>query len=123
MIPRILFLDDNLLTLEITKEALENEGFNVDTACTLAEFETLRKATPAPDLFLVDVQMPEAFGDDVVSTLRRAYDVTVPILLVSSLPDGELERRSSDSLATGFVSKHAGIEALIGMVRHLMANA
>ena len=27
MIPRILVLDDNAMTLEITKDALENEGW------------------------------------------------------------------------------------------------
>ena len=30
MIPRILVLDDNAMTLEITKDALENEGFDVE---------------------------------------------------------------------------------------------
>ncbi|MFO0642152.1 MAG: response regulator [Polyangiaceae bacterium] len=122
MIPRILVLDDNAMTLEITKDALENEGFVVDTALTLGEFESLRDARPSPDLFLVDVQMPEMEGDEVVSLLRRKHEVAVPILLVSSLPDGDLEQRTSTSLATGFVSKAAGVDALVAMVRHLMAD-
>ncbi len=122
MIPRILVLDDNATTLEITKEALENEGYDVDTALTLAEFESLRSVRPVPDVFLVDVQMPEAYGDSVVSTLRRTHSVTAPILLVSGLPDGELERRCADSLATGFVSKLAGLEALVAMVNHVVAS-
>lgn len=123
MIPRILVLDDNAITLEITKEALENEGYAVDTAITLAEFESLRSVRPPPDVFLVDVQMPEANGDTIVSALRRTHSVKAPILLVSSLPDGELEQRCADSLATGFVSKRAGLEALVAMVNHLVANS
>lgn len=112
---RVLIIDDSPLVLELTRSALESAGFSVATASTLDAFEAER-ARQAPDLILVDVQMPEAFGDDVAATLRGAYGVDVPILLLSSLEEAELATRATNANASGFISKKAGIQTLIGKV-------
>jgi DNA-binding response OmpR family regulator len=113
---KVLLLDDSRLVIELTRAALEDAGFEVATAEDLTTFEAERKRTP-PDVILVDVQMPEAFGDDVASTLRGAYGVDVPILLVSTLEDGELASRALLADADGFVCKRAGLDALVCEVR------
>ncbi|NVL83866.1 response regulator, partial [Escherichia coli] len=82
------------LVLELTRSVLEAEGYLVTTATDLDSFEAARRRT-MPDLILVDVQMPEAFGDDVALTLRGAYGEQAPIILLSSLDDEELSRRAS----------------------------
>jgi DNA-binding response OmpR family regulator len=117
---RILVFDDSPLVLEVTQAALEREGFDVTTAADLTSFEERRSAI-APDLILVDVQMPEAFGDDVASTLRGAHGVRVPILLVSNLEAGELARRASEAEASGWISKRAGVHELVRRVKELLS--
>ncbi len=112
---KILIIDDSPLVLELTRHALMDEGFDVSVATTLDEFEALRVAQP-PDLILVDVQMPEAFGDDLTALLRGAYSVKVPIFLLSSLGDDELAERAKAAKATGFISKRAGLEKLVALV-------
>jgi DNA-binding response OmpR family regulator len=112
---KILIIDDSPLVLELTRHALMDEGFDVSVATTLDEFEALRVAQP-PDLILVDVQMPEAFGDDLTALLRGAYSVKVPIFLLSSLADDELAERAKAAEATGFISKRAGLEKLVALV-------
>lgn len=112
---KILIIDDSPLVLELTRHALMDEGFDVSVATTLDEFEALRVAQP-PDLILVDVQMPEAFGDDLTALLRGAYSVKVPIFLLSSLGDDELAERAKAAEATGFISKRAGLEKLVALV-------
>jgi DNA-binding response OmpR family regulator len=84
----------------------------VGIAEDLATFEQQRDSL-APDLILVDVQMPEAFGDDVVLTLREGHGVTVPILLVSSLEEDELASRAQRSRAAGYVRKSEGMKELV----------
>jgi DNA-binding response OmpR family regulator len=116
---RVLIIDDSPLVLELTRSALESAGFAVATASTLDAFEAER-ARAAPDLILVDVQMPEAFGDDVAATLRGAYGVVAPILLLSSLDEAELAHRAKQAEATGWISKKAGLQTLIGRVRQLL---
>ncbi len=118
----VLVLDDSPLVLAVTRFALEGAGFEVAAAPDLATFEQLRK-TFSPDLILIDVQMPEAFGDDVASTLRGWHGVRVPILLVSSLEEAELARRASAAEVSGYVRKDAGMTALIDRCRELLGSA
>jgi DNA-binding response OmpR family regulator len=115
----VLVFDDSPLVLAVTQTALEREGFAVVTAEDLTSFEE-RRAASGPDLILVDVQMPEAFGDDVAATLRGAHGVRVPILLVSNLEEGELRQRALEAEADGFVSKRAGVQELVRRVKEFL---
>lgn len=118
----VLVLDDSPLILGVTRFALEAAGFQVAVAEDLATFERLR-TTLSPDLILIDVQMPEAFGDDVASTLRGLHGVRVPILLVSSLDETELARRARAAQASGYVRKDAGMGALVDRCKALLGSA
>jgi DNA-binding response OmpR family regulator len=119
--PRVLVIDDSALVLEVTRSALESAGFEVDIALDVSSFEEKRRAA-APDVIVVDVQMPEAFGDDLASTLRGAYGVDVPILLLSTLPDEELAQRALAAEATGFVSKRDGLQTLVTRIREVLGE-
>lgn len=119
MAPRkILLIDDSQLILEVTRAALEGAGYQVATAMTLEAFEEHRRREQ-PDLIIVDIQMPEIFGDDLASTLRGAYGEPAPIVLLSSLDDEELERRAQESGARAWVTKRAGMPALLAKVRSI----
>lgn len=117
----ILVLDDSTLALAVTRAALEAAGFNVVIAEDLAGFERER-ARCRPDLILVDVQMPEMFGDDIAATLIGAKVVDVPVVLFSSLEESELARRSAEASATGYVSKTSGMVELVRRCRELMGQ-
>src|SRR5215468_7115693 len=118
----ILVFDDSPFALALTRAALEAAGFTVAIAADLSSFERQRVAFD-PDLILVDVQMPEAFGDDIASTLRGWHGVQVPILLVSSLEQGELERRAKRAQASGYICKGAGMSELVRRCRELLEVA
>lgn len=118
----ILVFDDSPFALALTRAALESAGFTVAIAADLSSFESQRVAFD-PDLILVDVQMPEAFGDDVASTLRGWHGVQVPILLVSSLEQSELERRAKRAQASGYICKGAGMSELVRRCRELLEVA
>jgi len=118
----ILVFDDSPFALALTRAALEAAGFTVAIAADLSSFERQRVAFD-PDLILVDVQMPEAFGDDIASTLRGWHGVQVPILLVSSLEQSELERRATRAQASGYICKGAGMSELVRRCRELLEVA
>jgi DNA-binding response OmpR family regulator len=117
---RVLVFDDSALTLQMMQDALEGAGFEVATAIDLDSFEA-RRSELQPDLILVDVQMPEAFGDDVAATLRGARGVRVPILLVSNLEPGELAERAQGASVDGWVSKRQGVQELVRRVQELLS--
>jgi len=118
---RILLIDDSALVLQYTRSVLEKAGYEVATAMTVEAFESER-ATRTPDLIVVDVQMPEVFGDDLASTLRGAYKVTSPIILLSSLDEKELAERCAEAEIDGFVTKRAGSAALLAKVREVLGD-
>jgi len=118
----ILVFDDSPIVLEFTRAALESEGFRVAIAEDLSAFEHQRD-TFEPDLILLDVQMPEVFGDDVAMTLREWHGVRVPILLVSSLDEDELARRALDAEADGYITKAAGMPALVRRCKEMLEGA
>lgn len=118
----ILVFDDSPFALALTRAALEAAGFTVAIAADLSSFERQRVAFD-PDLILVDVQMPEAFGDDIASTLRGWHGVQVPILLVSSLDQGELERRAQRAQVSGYICKGAGMSELVRRCREVLEAA
>jgi CheY-like chemotaxis protein len=118
----ILVLDDSPLALAVSRAALEGAGFTVVIAENLATFEAQRVACK-PDLILVDVQMPEAYGDDVVATLLGGKGVDVPIVLFSSLDEAELARRTLEARATGYICKSDGMNELVRRCRELLGGA
>ncbi len=56
------------------------------TAGNMNELEG-QVAVGPPDLVLLDVRMPEAYGDDVATVLRAVRGMSVPIYLFSTLAD------------------------------------
>ena len=119
---RILLMDDSEIFLEVARRALVEAGYEVVTACDLESFQQARQKTPA-DLVLMDVQMPEAFGDDIAMTLRFAHDVDTPIYLLSSLSDKELEERAKDAHIDGYISKNIGMDRIVEQVRRILDPA
>lgn len=116
---RILLMDDSQIFLEVMRHALEREGYAVVCAASLGELEQVRSQGPS-DLVLMDVQMPEAFGDDIAMTLRHAYGVDVPIYLLSSLDEAELAERAKWAEIEGYISKNGGMQAVITKVRSIL---
>ncbi len=121
---RILLMDDSVIFLEVTRAALEAVGYQVACASDLAELARVREETQQNlSLVLMDVQMPEVFGDDVALTLRHSYGVTVPIYLLSSLEDADLADRVKWADIDGFISKNRGVEAVVAAVQRIVGPA
>ncbi|HTQ46752.1 MAG TPA: response regulator [Polyangiaceae bacterium] len=118
---KVLVMDDSELVLDTVKEALETSGFSVVTAKDLTQLEE-RCSRGVPDLFVLDVQMPEMFGDDVGQVLRDVRKMKVPIVLFSSMDESTLAERVRDGGLDGCVSKSAGLGALVTCVESLLGT-
>jgi CheY-like chemotaxis protein len=121
-VKRILLMDDSPIFLEVMRSALEHAGYAVVCATDLADLERVREQGQS-NLVLMDVQMPEAFGDDIALTLRHAYGVQVPIYLLSSLEDRDLADRVRWAQVEGFISKNSGLEAVVSEVQRIIGPA
>ena len=116
---RVLLMDDSEVFRDIARDALQKAGYEVMCAADLAELSRVRDGHF--DLVLMDVQMPEAFGDDLAMTLRYGHHVDTPICLLSSLADAELADRASWAKVDGYISKNGGLDAIVDAVRSILA--
>lgn len=118
---RILIVDDSPLLLDLAKEALERAGFTVLVTEDFRQLGSLQQHGRI-DLILMDVQMPELFGDDVAAVLREVRGVQTPIYLLSSLTADELAKRASAADVEGYICKREGIEALVERVTRILSG-
>lgn len=112
---RIFVLDDSPVVLSLAVTGLRAVGHEAAGAADLAGLDALlREATPA--LILLDVQMPEMFGDDVLEFLRTERGLTCKLLLFSDLDGEQLEARARRVGADGTVPKSKGLDAILSAV-------
>jgi DNA-binding NarL/FixJ family response regulator len=111
-------MDDSPVFIAVARYALEAAGYEVICVSDLAELENARDQRS--DLILMDVQMPEAFGDDIAMTLKFAHDINTPIYLLSSLDEVDLADRVNWAKIDGYISKTRGMEAIVDEVRRIL---
>ena len=117
---RILVVDDSPIILAAVRHALVTAGYLCDTCATFEELE--RHDVDGFDLVLMDVQMPELYGDDVAVALRQR-EVHTPIYLFSTLDDSELETRAKEAGLDGYISKKRGMDHLLGELTRIFSKA
>lgn len=116
---RVLVIDDSPMLVELTVRALTAAGYQASGAQDLASLD--QKLTEGPfALILMDVNMPEMFGDDVVEYLRRQKKVTAKLVLYSDISEAELAGKTKASGADGYILKSGGLEAVLGGVMGLI---
>lgn len=112
---RVLVIDDSPMLLELTVRALSAAGYQASGAIDLATLE--QKLAEGPfALILMDVNMPEMFGDDVVEYLRSVKKVSSKLVLHSDIPEHELQAKTRASGADGYILKSGGLEAMLAEV-------
>ena len=116
---KVLVIDDSEIVLEIAKEALDEAGYQATTAINLKEFEN-EIETSKPDLLVVDIKMPEMYGQDLCSLLKEQLGATTPIILFSDMDEEELATLALESNADGFVSKGSGTKTLIQKIEEIL---
>jgi len=126
----ILMVDDSNIMLKMGKVALEGAGYTVHcfnpmsaglaAAASLAE--ALKHQTTPPDLILMDINMPELTGDQVVRLFRGTWDIPIPIHFFSDISEEELQRHVEETGANGYIRKAWGAEGLVRTVREILGG-
>jgi len=102
---RILIVDDAAMITTLASSVLRQAGHEVavrNEALGTSSF-AIRFA---PDLILMDVEMPALSGDKLSQILKKnGSTANVPIVLFSSKNDAELEVLSAQAETAGYISK------------------
>lgn len=116
MAARVLVIDDSAMIVDLLVKALIAGGVEAEAAMDLAQLDARLKGGQH-ELVLVDVNMPEMYGDDVVEFLREQRQLKCKLLLYSDISEDELAAKAEKSGADGYISKGAGLEHAVAEVK------
>ncbi|MGQ9909323.1 MAG: response regulator transcription factor [Candidatus Flexifilum sp.] len=120
MSEKILIIDDEENTVNLTALLLERKGFEVVKA--MSADEGLRKAyRHQPDLVLLDVMMPDMDGYEVCKRLRDMTDV--PIIFVTARDDTRDIVRGLEIGGDDYIAKPFDNDELIARIRAHLRRA
>lgn len=107
---RVFMLDDDLIVLNLYREMLEKIGYEVFATANAYQFLLYAKEL-MPDLFILDINMPEITGWEVMNRLA-AEDRTseIPVIVISVLADKALAVQKG---AAHYLNKPVRLEDLL----------
>ena len=120
MTKRILVVEDNDLNRKLFCDVLRASGFEVEP---VADGELVLNSARAfdPDLVIMDIQLPNVSGVDLIAAMRRdAALKDTPVLAVTAYAGKGDEERIRDAGATGYLSKPVSIGPFMAAVRGLV---
>jgi two-component system cell cycle response regulator DivK len=114
---RILVVEDNELNMKLFREVLVATGYRTLEATTGGEAVELA-TEHAPDLVLMDIQLPDFDGVQALGRLRaNERTAAIPVLaLTAQAMDGDRERFLVAGF-NGYLSKPVNVRELIDTVR------
>ena len=119
---RIVVLDDDLVQLDKLSKTMVSEGHICTTHSTGASLmKDLRRETY--DLLIVDWQLPDTSGPEVVRWLRENISREMPVLFVTSRQTEADIVEGLESGADDFMIKPLRLVELVARVRALLRRA
>jgi CheY-like chemotaxis protein len=104
MATTVLIVDDHTAFRASARLLLESEGFDVVGEAADGASAIEQSTSLAPDLILLDVQLPDVNGLEVASRVTQKDDAPA-VILISSRDGGDLGPLIKASGARGFVAK------------------
>ena len=105
IIYKILLVDDRPVNIGFVKDALEFSGHQVKSALSGAEALQIL-AGWIPDFVLLDLEMPNMSGSEVLAEIRRTPELArVSVVIVSAHPPDEVEEQCALAPPDAILSK------------------
>ena len=117
---RILVVEDNDLNRKLFCDVLRANGFEVEP---VADGELVLGAARAfaPDLVLMDIQLPNVSGLELIAALKQDRALArVPVLAVTAYAGKGDEDRIRDAGAADYLAKPVSIGPFMTAVRRLL---
>ena len=117
----VLIVEDNAKNMKLVRDVLEYAGYEVIEATT-GEEGVARAADSAPDLVLMDLQLPGIDGAEALRRLRTVDHRPVPVVAVTAFAMKEDRDRALAAGFDGYLEKPISVRALPGQVGGFLAT-
>ena len=121
--PKILYIDDDIKTLEITSSLLKNLIPDCVVFSATSGPEGIKKAKKeAPDTILLDIKMPEMDGYEVCRRLKSdKITKNIPVILITGIKtDTESRVKGLEIGADAFISKPVDKSELVAQINVML---
>jgi two-component system cell cycle response regulator DivK len=119
---RILVVEDNPLNLKLVRDVLTASGYEVVEAQT-GEAGVSLAADCAPDLVLMDLQLPGIDGYEALRLIREDPRIgEVPIVALTAFAMREDRERTARAGFDGYLSKPISVRELPAQVGDFLSN-
>lgn len=123
MTQSILIVEDNELNMKLFNDLLEAHGYNtLQSRNGMEAFELARQHKP--DLVLMDIQLPEVSGLEVIKWLKDDEELTnIPVIAVTAFAMKGDEDRIREAGCEAYLSKPISVANFLDVVnQHLPAT-
>ena len=117
---RLLLIDDEVVTLKMTKMLLDQHGYDVELSLTTSEAISVL-TTSVIDLILLDISMPTIDGFDFVK-LMNSLRIMVPVIFLSNTDDDYTVKMAESEGVKRCVSKRKQIGELPSIIEEILTD-
>lgn len=117
----VLLVEDAPALMSAVCKFLELEGFAPRRAGKRDEVVAELRKVPPPDLILLDAELPDASGFDILASVRRHPALKhIPIIMVTGKATRESVMQALATGANGYITKPFEFESLIGSIKAVL---
>jgi CheY-like chemotaxis protein len=113
---RILFVDDDPMTLDMLSKIISLSGHQALTAVTAGKGLEIA-ATEQPDIILVDMNMPDMDGLAFLRALHQQPETAkIPALMLSASAELDVEEQVKEAGGQGYLAKPLNITKFLEII-------
>ncbi len=116
---KILIVEDTDFARQFLEEALEDTQVNIITAINGKEAIKKYHEIPAPDLILMDIQLPDINGFDVTRQIKQ-YNPEIPIIAQTAYGMSGDKEKAITAGCDDYISKPIIIKELLNKIHHFL---
>lgn len=120
---KVMFVEDEPVTNAVLKKVLTTDGFEAYGAFDAAGLGALLKQHGLPDMILLDIELPNVSGLQILSRIRKHPKMrAIPVLMVTSRAEMSDVVRGLSLGANGYLSKPVAVESLRAILRQILGR-
>lgn len=117
---RVLYVEDDATSMKLIELLLRGRGVEFVGASTAAQGLAAARAS-APDLILLDLQLPDGNGESVLRALRAEESLrAVPIVMLSAEAARDTVRRLLEAGADEYLTKPIDVHRAADLIERLL---